>query len=172
MLAVITVLVVVMAVMAALSRGSQFTTSSTSPSSPAGGNTATQKTPYAGLNITYMFVDVLSGSFRPPSSNTTTINKDKTTYTASVGATFTVEVHIEYMDCHGSSCPSEISSVRVAPASFAVRAITVMPPNSGAGLPALVSLTSGANEDCKFSVTITAPPTPYTGPLTLTAQTG
>src|SRR5207253_4381136 len=94
-LAVITVLVVVMAVMAALSRGSQFTTSSTSPSSPAGGNTATQKTPYAGLNITYMFVDVLSGSFRPPSSNTTTINKDKTTYTASVGATFTVEVDIE-----------------------------------------------------------------------------
>jgi hypothetical protein len=116
-----------------------------------------------------MFVNVLSGAFQPPSSNSTTINTNRTTYTASAGTTFTVDVDIEYNDCHGSSCPSEITSLTVSPSSFTVQSITVNPPNSGAGLPALVSVTSGNRKVCNFIVAITAPTTPYTGPLTLTA---
>jgi len=119
-----------------------------------------------------MFVIVLSGSFQPPSYNSTTIDNNRTSYSGSPGATFTVDVDIEYNDCNGSSCPSAVTSLSVAPASFTVRSIVVDPPNSGAGLPALVSVTSGSKKVCNFIVAITAPTTPYTGPLTLTALTG
>jgi hypothetical protein len=169
--AVIVVLVVVVAAVAGLSRGSLVTPSTISTSLPAQ-RTSTQASHWAELNITDMFVNVLSGSFQPPSINYTTINTNQTRYTASLGTTFTVDVDIEYDNCHGSSCPSEITSVWVSPASFTVQSITVNPPNSGAGLPALVSVTSGNKKVCNFIVAISAPLTPYTGPLTLTALAG
>jgi hypothetical protein len=174
-MAVTVVLVVlVVAAVAGLSRESLIvaSTSSSSSSLPAAQHLSTQTSSSGGLDITNTFVIVLSGSFQPPSSNSATINANQTAYAASAGTTFTVDVNIEYDNCHGNSCPAEITSLFVAPASFTVRAITVTPPNSGAGLPALVSLTSGTKWDCNFIVTITAPSTPYAGPLTLTAQTG
>jgi len=174
-MAVTVVLVVlVVAAIAGLSRGSLITASSSSSSSSllVAHHPSTQISSSAGLNITNMVVVVLSGGFQPPSSNSATINANQTAYTASAGTTFTVDVNIEYNNCHDSSCPAEITSVFVAPASFTVKAITVIPPNSGAGLPALVSLTSGTRWDCNFIVTISAPSTPYAGPLILTAQTG
>jgi hypothetical protein len=160
--------VVVIAAVAGLSIGSLTSPTSASLSTS---RQASSHPPSAGLNVTNMFVVVLSGRFEPPSSNSTTINGGHTTFAASAGTTFTVDVDIEYSDCGGNGCPAEITSVSVAPASFTVQAITVMPPNSGAGLPALVSPTSGNGRDCRFSVTITAPSTAYAGPLTLTAQT-
>ncbi len=173
-MAVALVLVVALvAVVAGLSRDSLIAAPSSSASdgssSPVAQQASTQTSP-ADLKITKMFLIVLSGSFQPPSSNSTTINGNQTAFKASAGTTFTVDVNVEYIDCYGNSCPAEITSVSVAPASFTVEAITVVPPNSGAGLPALLSLTSGTRWDCNFIVTITAPPTPYNGPLTLTAQ--
>ena len=165
----VVLVVVVIAAVAGLSIRS-FITSSPTSTSVSTSRQASSHPPSAGLNVTNMFVIVLSGRFQPPSSNSTTINGGHTTFAASAGATFTVDIDIEYSDCGGNGCPAEITSVFVAPASFTVQAITVMPPNSGAGLPALVSPTSGNRKDCRFSVTITAPSTPYTGPLTLTAQ--
>jgi hypothetical protein len=173
-MAVTVVLVVlVVAAVAGLSRESLIPASPSSSisSSPVPQHPSSQ-TSFPGLNITSMSVIVLSGSFQPPSSNSATIYANQTAFTASAGTTFSVDVNIEYSDCHGSSCPAEVTSVLVAPASFTVKAITVMPPNSGAGLPALVSLASGTKWDCNFIVTITAPSTRYAGPLTLTAQTG
>jgi hypothetical protein len=176
-MAVTVVLVVlVVAAVAGLSREALIASSSSSwsgsPSLPSAQRSSSQTSTSAGLNITNMSVIVLSGSFQPPSSNSATVNANQTAFTAGAGTTFTVDVNIEYDNCHGNNCPAEITSVFVAPASFTVKAITVMPPNSGAGLPALVSLTSGTRWDCNFIVTITAPSTHHTGSLTLTAQTG
>lgn len=117
-----------------------------------------------------MYADVLGSSFQSPSRNYTSINDNQTTYVASVGVTFSVDINIYYDNCSVSSCPTEISSVSVAPSNFYVVSIQVIPPTSGAGLPAAMMLANGGQETCHFIITITAPSTPYTGPLTVTAQ--
>jgi len=119
-----------------------------------------------------MYAEVLSGSFQSPSSNSTTINNGQTNYTASVGATFTIDVNIRWDNCHIGSCPSDVTSISVAPSNFYVESIQVLPPTSGAGLPAAVMLNDAGQESCHFIITITAPSTPYSGPLTVTAQLG
>jgi hypothetical protein len=116
-----------------------------------------------------MYANVLGSSFQSPLRNYTSINNNQTTFVASVGVTFTVDINIAYASCRANSCPSEISSVSLSPSNFYVISIQVFPPTSGAGLPAAVMLNNSGEQTCHFSITITAPSTPYTGPLTVTA---
>jgi len=117
-----------------------------------------------------MYADVLGSSFQSPSRNYTSIDNNQTAYVASLGVTFSVDINVDYDNCSASSCPSEIYSVSVTPSNFYVESIQVIPPTSGAGLPAAVMLNSNGEETCHFIITITAPSTPYTGPLTVTVQ--
>jgi len=73
-----------------------------------------------GLNITNMVVVVLSGGFQrlPATPQRSTPTRPPT---RRAPTTFTVDVNIEYNNCHDSSCPAEITSVFVAPASFTVQ---------------------------------------------------
>ena len=192
-LAVIVVLLVVLvAVVAVASSGSKVASSSTSASSStassSSASTASETTApqtqssssaqtstsqthssSAGLDITNMYADVLDSKFQSPSRNYTSINNNQTTFAASAGVTFTVDINIDYANCSVSSCPSEISAVSVTPSNFYVESIQVLPPTSGAGLPAAMMLDNNGEETCHFIITITAPSTPYTGPLTVTA---
>jgi cytoskeletal protein RodZ len=188
---VIVLLVVLVAVVAVSSGGSKSTSSSTSANtlsastssastaamtttslaqSSTSVQTSTSRTSStsAGLEITNMYADVLGSRFQSPLRNYTSVN-NQTTFVASVGVTFSVDINIDYANCSANSCPSEISDVSVSPSNFYVISIQVLPPTSGAGLPAAVMLNNDGEETCHFIITLTAPSTPYTGPLTVTA---
>ena len=186
---VIVLLVVLVAVVGVSSGGSKSTSSSTSANtfsvSTSSASTAPMTTTSltqssstsstsrtystsAGLEITNMYADVLGSRFQSPLRNYTSVN-NQTTFVASVGVTFSVDINIDYANCSANSCPSEISDVSVSPSNFYVISIQVLPPTSGAGLPAAVMLNNNGEETCHFIITLTAPSTPYTGPLTVTA---
>jgi len=129
----VVLLVVLAAAVAGLSRESLITASSSSGSSslPAAQHPSTQISSSAGLNITNMVVVVLSGGFQPPSSNSATIKRQPDRLHGERRTTFTVERQhrIQQLPRQQLSC-GDYFRIR-GPASFTVKAITVIPPIPG-----------------------------------------
>ena len=134
------------------------TTGSQSSSGSTGGTSSS-----GGLNITNMYADVLGAGLQAPISNSTSIF-DRGTYTAATGLTFTVDVDIVYSLCAGR-CPTQIIAVVPEPSGFTVE-------STSPDMPVPVQGTVGVQQECHFIVTLQAPSTPYTGPLTLYLQAG
>jgi hypothetical protein len=113
-----------------------------------------------------MITDV-TGNFQAPSSNLTTYVNNQTTYAGSPGDTITVTIDIEYTNCRGSSCPSNVNSVDLSPLGFVVQEV-----DSGQGLPEPFGPTTATGENCILIVTIQAPVNNYSGPITFSLQVG
>jgi hypothetical protein len=113
-----------------------------------------------------MYADV-TGNFQAPSSNLTTYGNNQTTYAGSAGDVITVTIDIEYANCRGSSCPSNVNTIGVTPQGFQVQEV-----DSGTGLPEPFGPTTVTGENCILIVTIQAPVNNYSGPITFTLQVG
>jgi hypothetical protein len=130
---------------------SETTSTSASPSSSSG-----------GLTISNMYADVRSSDEQALYSNSSSV-AGKTTFKGSPGETFLVMVDIVYQACGVGACPKQIAAVSAATPGFTVVSIT----------PSLPLALTGAGGDFLeggLTVVIRAPPTPYTGDLTLVVQ--
>ena len=175
LIALVVVVVVALAAVAGVSMMSKSSSSTSSTSTNTGSQTthaSTQATSagtsFAGLNITKFYVDIQGTSFVPPSVNVTTIGTNQTHYLGSPNDLFTVTIQLVYNTCTGSSCPSVINMVSVFQPGFVVQEV-----DGGLGPPVSITGTgTGTQESANFGVTIQAPPTAYTGIMTIELAVG
>ena len=126
-----------------------------------------------GLAITNMFADVYGPGLQFLYSNSSSVG-DRSTFEGSTGETFQVLLQLIYLNC--GDCPSQVQAVIAGTPGFVV---VVMTPAAPVPLEACPSVcTEGTTVSAPdgmqvgVTVTVTAPQSPYSGTLSLEAQTG
>jgi len=108
-----------------------------------------------------MYAEVVGFGLQTPYMNSSSV-ADRSTWSGTPGELFNVTFDVIYQDC-SSACPSQITEV-IAKSPFLVVGQTTPP------LPVPVIGTTAVNMEVTFTVTVKAPSVPYTGTLTLSAE--
>ncbi len=128
----------------------------------------------SGLTITYMYADIDDPGAPYPYSNGSSI-ADESTFTGGSGQEISVLFQVIYQDC-SLGCPNTVTRVTTPTPGFEVTgtspAVAVPFQQCGICTDGDSSIVTSTGEEIAIAVNVMPPSTPYSGTLTLVAETG
>jgi hypothetical protein len=130
--------------------------------------------PSSGLNITYMYANIDDPGGPAPYSISSSI-ADGNTFKGASGQEISVLFQVIYQDC-SLGCPNTVTKVTTPTPGFEVMGTSPVVPvpfqQCGICTDGDSSIVTSTGEEIAIAVNIMPPSTPYSGTLTLVAETG